>query len=73
MLLGATRLQLKRARRSDSNIGAVMLECTTLPPYAADIKEITGLPVFDFVACVEWMHRALNPTRYRSNTDIYAR
>ena len=57
-------LSIKQAQQSNQNIGAVLLECTTLPPYAAYIKEQTGLPVFDFIACIEWMHRALMPTRY---------
>ena len=52
------------AQQSNPNIGAVLLECTTLPPFAADIQERTGLPVFDFIACVEWMHRAVIPKRY---------
>ena len=48
----------------DPEIGAIMLECTSLPPFAADIHEHTGLPVYDFIACVEWMHRAIVPKRY---------
>lgn len=46
------------------NIGAIMLECTSLPPFAADIHAHTGLPIYDFIACVEWMHRAVVPKRY---------
>lgn len=29
-------------------IGAIVLECTDLPPYAAKIREAVNLPVFDF-------------------------
>ena len=43
------------------NSGAVLLECTILPPSAAGLKQATGLPVFDFIAFVEWMHRAVIP------------
>ena len=57
-------LSIQAAQKSDSGIGAVLLECTSLPPFAADVREQTGLPVFDFIACVEWMHRALIPTQY---------
>ena len=46
------------------NSGAVLLECTILPPFAAGLKQATGLPVFDFIACVEWMHRAVIPKSY---------
>jgi Asp/Glu/hydantoin racemase len=31
-------------------MGAIVLECTDLPPYAKRISEATGLPVFDFVS-----------------------
>jgi len=55
---------IQQAQKSDPKIGAVLLECTTLPPFAIDIKAQTGLPVFDFIACVEWMHRALHPSCY---------
>ncbi|MFT4650088.1 MAG: Asp/Glu/hydantoin racemase [Polaribacter sp.] len=58
-------LSIQQAQKSDPNISAVLLECTSLPPFAADIKAQTGLPVFDFIACVEWMHRALHPTPYK--------
>ncbi len=49
---------------SNKSIGAVLLECTTLPPFAHSIQEKTGLPVFDFIACVEWMHRAVVAKQY---------
>ena len=55
---------IQHAQKSNPQIGAVLLECTSLPPFAAAVKEHTGLPVFDFIACIEWMHRALIPTRY---------
>ena len=43
---------IEQAQQADPNIGAVLLECTTLPPYAADISQSLRLPVFDFIACV---------------------
>lgn len=52
------------ARKRDPNIGAVLLECTSLPPFAEAVREHTDLPVFDFIACVEWMHRAVVPKHY---------
>lgn len=48
----------------DPNIGAILLECTSLPPFAEDVAQATGLPVFDFIACVEWLHRAVVPKRH---------
>jgi|SRR5699024_2690528 len=40
------------------NIGAILLECSDLPPYASDIQQATGLPVFDFITMINWIHMA---------------
>src|SRR5262249_54182517 len=31
------------------DVGAIVLECTNMPPYTADIQRVTGRPVFDIV------------------------
>jgi Asp/Glu/hydantoin racemase len=41
------------------DIGAIVLECTNMPPYTADIQRATGLPVFDIVSLVAMVHGAL--------------
>jgi hypothetical protein len=41
------------------DIGAIVLECTNMPPYTADIQRETGLPVFDIVALVNMVHAGL--------------
>ncbi len=41
------------------DVGALVLECTNMPPYAADIQRETGLPVFDVVSLVTLVHGAL--------------
>ena len=40
-------------------VGAIVLECTNMPPYAPDIQRVTGLPVFDIVSLVTMAHGAL--------------
>jgi Asp/Glu/hydantoin racemase len=37
-------------------IGAIVLECTNMPPYAADVQAATGLPVFDITTLVRMIH-----------------
>ena len=41
------------------DIGAIVLECTNMPPYTADIQRETGRPVFDIVSLVRLMHDGL--------------
>jgi hypothetical protein len=47
------------ARHPD--IGAIVLECTNMPPYAHALREATGLPVFDIYSLITWFHAALRP------------
>lgn len=41
------------------DIGAVVLECTDLPPCSAVIRKLTGLPVFDIVTLLKLVHNAI--------------
>ena len=45
-----------RALAQHPNIRAFVLECTDLPPYAAAIRRHSGLPVFDFISMVNYLH-----------------
>jgi hypothetical protein len=42
-------------------IGALVLECTNMPPYAAALAEATGLPVYDIYSMIAWFHAGLRP------------
>lgn len=44
--------------------GAIVLECTNMVPYAADIRLITGLPVFSIYTMVCWFQNALLPAGF---------
>ncbi|WP_176084935.1 aspartate/glutamate racemase family protein [Martelella sp. HB161492] len=46
------------------DLGAIVLECTNMIPYAADIAAATGLPVFSIETFVRWFQAALVPRRY---------
>lgn len=46
------------------DIGAVLLECSDLPPYAHAVHRATGLPVYDFITMIRHVHSALVPMPY---------
>ncbi|NML85289.1 aspartate/glutamate racemase family protein [Polaromonas sp.] len=48
-----------RALDQHPGIRAFVLECTDLPPYAAAIRRHSGLPVFDFISMVNYLHSSL--------------
>ena len=45
--------------REHPEIGAILLQCSDLPPYAAAIQRATGLAVFDMTTLVEWVYRSV--------------
>src|SRR5712664_1803581 len=49
----------RRVVTDHPDVGAIVLECTNMPPYTADIQRETGRPVFDIVSLVTMVHAAL--------------
>ena len=45
-IVSSTICALAASKRNNSAIGAIVLECTDLPPYQQKIREVTGLPVY---------------------------
>ena len=41
------------------DVGAIVLECTNMPPYADAVRQTTGLPVFDAVTLVNHAYGAV--------------
>jgi hypothetical protein len=50
--------------RENPDVGAIVSECTNLPPYSAQIERTFGVPVYDIIGFVEWFHAGLKPRRY---------
>ena len=49
----------RRMLAAHPEVGAIVLECTNMPPYRADIQIATGLPVFDITTLVRMVHEAV--------------
>lgn len=47
-----------------ADVGAVLLECSDMPPYSADIQAAVGRPVFDFITLIRWLRFAVQQTPY---------
>jgi len=53
-------IRVAKKMKSDSpNVGAIVLECTNMPPYAAPIQKETGLPIFDIYTLVNMVYQAV--------------
>lgn len=46
------------------DVGALVLECSDIPPYARRLAMETGLPVFDFTAMAALVYRACLPNTF---------
>lgn len=60
----------KRLVADNPQIGALLLECTNMVPYAAAIREAIGMPVFSMVSFIEWFQSGLAPRRFAAHGQI---
>lgn len=54
-------------KKENPDLGAIVLECTNMVPYAADMREATGLPVFSIYNFICWFQSGLRPVRHHSS------
>lgn len=45
-------------------VGAIVLECTNMPPYAAALRAAVGLPVYDIYSMITWFQAGLRPRAF---------
>ena len=50
--------------RDHPALGAIVLECSMLPPYSRAIQEAVGVPVFDFITMIDHLYAATHQQRY---------
>ncbi len=59
----------RQLMETEQHVGAVILECTNMAPYAHDIRKITGLPVYSIHSFVSWFQAGLRPRKFRLELD----
>jgi len=50
---------VKNMLNFNKDIGAIVLECTNMSPYAYDIQKISNLPIFDIYTLMQWFYSGL--------------
>lgn len=43
------------------DLGAIVMECTNMAPYASAVQQATGLPVYSIYTLIRWFHAGLVP------------
>ena len=49
---------------ANPNVGAIVLECSDLPPFAHSVQQAVKLPVFDFISMINWIYHGLVQRTY---------
>jgi len=48
----------------EPSVAAFLFECSDMPPYSAAVQRATGLPVFDWIGFINYVHHAVVRTPY---------
>lgn len=59
-ILGAAR----ELKSREPNLGAVVLECTNMPPFAQAVAKECGVPVFDVLSLGHWLFGSTSPRAF---------
>lgn len=81
ILGNARKLDVELARRDNvaaalalqaahPDLGAIVLECTNMGPYAGDIAAATGVPVYSIVSFLRWFQAGLTPPRFEPSLVV---
>jgi len=59
-----------RLQQEHPEVGALVLECTNMAPYAPRLRQVTGLPVYSIYSMILWFQAGLQPRVFpRGITD----
>jgi hypothetical protein len=50
--------------RDYPDIGAILLECSDMPPFAWAVQKAVKLPVFDFITMINWLYQSVVQRQY---------
>ena len=57
----------RRIAAEHPEVGAIVLECTNLPPFADTVRRESGLPVYDIITLTELVHRGFAGVPFRNH------
>lgn len=55
----------QRLMEENGNIGAIVLECTNMAPYAHAINAATKVPVYSIYTLIRWLQAGLSPATFK--------
>jgi len=55
----------KRMVKNHPNMGAILIECSMLPPYSKAVQDATGLPVVDFITLIDYVQKGTHQRAYQ--------
>lgn len=59
--------EAKKMQEMHPDMGAIVLECSLMPPYSSAVQKATGLPVFDFVTMIDYVYQGTHQKPYQGH------
>jgi len=50
--------------KTEGDIGAILLECSVLPPYSKAVQQATQLPIFDYITMINYVYSSIIQKKY---------
>jgi Asp/Glu/hydantoin racemase len=54
----------QRLMTAHPDVGAIVLECTNMPPYARALRAALRVPVFDVYSLITWLYAGIRPREF---------